>query len=132
MLCIQVLRAQEPTKRTHTTFEHGDLVVSSTARLSDGELSKANEQYSPLVVGVYNEKTETSLMPVILSEGIAYIKFDASNGHVAAGDYITSGAKPGYGIKATQAGFVVGVVLEDSKNANGLLKIRLQPMWAKP
>lgn len=131
LFCFNLLQAQEPTKRVHATFEQGDLVTSSTARISDGELSKASEAYSPLIVGVYNEKTATSLMPAILVDGIAYIKFDPSNGQVKVGDYVTSGSKPGYSIKATQSGFVVGVVLEDSGNSTGLLKIRVQPTWIK-
>ncbi len=131
LFCIQMLQAQEPTKRNHATFEHGDLVASNTARLSDGEFSKAIGAYSPLVVGVYAEKTETSLMPTILVDGIAYIKFDASNGQVKVGDYVTSGSKPGYSIKATQTGYVVGVVLEDSSGDTGLVKIRIQPTWVK-
>lgn len=131
LLCFNLLQAQEPTKRVHAAFEPGDLVTSNTARISDGELSKASEAYSPLVVGVYSEKTATSLMPAILVDGIAYIKFDPSNGHVKMGDYVTSGSKPGYSIKATQSGYVVGVVLEDSNDNTSLLKIRIQPTWVK-
>lgn len=130
MLSFQLVQGQEPTKKKHVAFEQGDLVMSNTARLSDGELDKANEAYSPLVVGVYNDKTANSLMPAILVDGIAYIKYDPSNGSVAVGDYITSSTKPGYSMKATKTGYIVGVVLESS-NGSGLVKIRIQPMWVK-
>lgn len=131
LMSIQLLHAQEPTKRVHVNFEPGDLVTSNTGRLLDGELSQAKEPYSPLIVGVYNDKTATSNMPAILDAGIAYVKFDPSNGPVAAGDYITSSSKAGYGMKATTSGFVVGVVLESSEKATGLVKIRVQPTWVK-
>ncbi|CAN5214736.1 hypothetical protein BH09BAC1_BH09BAC1_18070 [soil metagenome] len=131
LLSIQLLHAQEPSKRTHVIFEAGDLVSSNTARISDGDLAKANEPYSPLVIGVYNEASGNSTIPRILCDGIAYIKFDPSNGAVSAGDFITSSAKAGYGMKATKAGFVVGVVLDGADKNSGLIKIRVQPMWVK-
>lgn len=131
LLCFHLLQAQEPTKRNHVKFEAGDLVSSNTARLSDGELSKATGPYSPYVVGVYNERTETSNMPAILYDGIAYVKFDASNGTIAPGDYITSSSKQGHGMKATQSGYVIGVALEPADAATRLVKIRVQPTWVK-
>ncbi len=131
LLSIQLLHAQEPTQKKHVAFDQGDLVVSNTARLSDGELSKSSEPYSPLIVGVYNEKTETRLVPQVLVDGIAYVKFDASNGTVSVGDYVTSSSKAGYSMKATQSGYVVGVVIGVSDKDSGLIKIRVQPSWVK-
>lgn len=129
LLLFQLLQAQEPTKRNHVTFDSGDIVISNTGRTSDGELSKTAEAYSPLVVGVFSEATAQSNVPRILTDGIAYVKFDPTNGNVVPGDHITTSAKTGYGMKATRSGFVIGVVLESTANSKGLLKIRVQPAW---
>ena len=116
--------------RNTVTFAHGDLVISGTGRIFDGQLEKCNEAYSELVVGVYNETTALLNVPSILETGIAYIKFDDANGHVVAGDYITGSSKTGYGMKAKRSGVMVGVALEDSPGKqSGLLKIRVQVGW---
>lgn len=128
LFLVQASYAQ--TERKHVDFEPGDLVVSTTGRLADGELDKAAEPYAENIVGVFTEGAGMSKMPGILQNGIAYIKFDPSNGEVKVGDYITSSSKTGYGMKATKPGVVVGVALETS--GTGLLKIRIQPGWMKP
>ncbi len=121
----------QPSGRIKVIFEQGDLVISTTGRTSDGVLDRSQEAYSDYIVGVFNEKTETRNIPSIIESGIAYIKFDDASGHVVKGDYITSSSKPGYGMKALQSGFMVGVALEDSRSATGLLKIRVQVGWMK-
>lgn len=121
---------QAPT-RSNVAFDSGDLVVSTTGRIFDGELSRAQEPYAENIVGVFSTSTLTRNVPSILESGIAYVKFDAANGEVKKGDYITSSSKPGYAMKAVQPGFAAGIALEDSKK-EGLLKMRVQVGWVKP
>lgn len=121
---------QAPT-RNNVVFDSGDLVVSSTGRIFDGELSRAQEPYAENIVGVFNTSTLTRNVPSIFESGIAYVKFDAENGHVQKGDYITSSTKPGHAMKAVQSGFVAGIALEDSERKEGLVKVRVQVAWVK-
>lgn len=127
LLLFQLLHAQEPTRRNHAAFINGDIVISNTGRMSDSELSKTTEAYSPLVVGVYYEASAESNIPRVLTDGIAYVSFDPTNGSVVAGDHITTSTLSGKGMKATRSGFVIGVVLEAP--TGGLVKIRVQPTW---
>lgn len=117
--------------RNKVVFDSGDLLVSSTGRASDGELSKAQEPYAVNIVGVFNETTLTRNVPSVLESGIAYVKFNIQNGPVQKGDYVTSSTVPGYAMKALQSGFVAGIALEDSETTKGLLKIRVQVGWVK-
>ncbi len=118
------------SERIKANFEHGDIVSSTTGRTGDGVMDRCSEAYSAYMAGVFNEKTETRNIPVIIETGIALVKFDDSNGAVAKGSFVTSSALPGYSMKAEQSGFVLGVALEDSKGT-GLLKIRVQMGWEK-
>ena len=105
-------------------------MVSSTGRTGDGVLDRSKEAYSEYVVGVFNEKTESRNIPSIIESGIALVKFDAANGSVQKGDYVTAASMPGYAMKAQQTGLMLGVAMEDS-GSSGLLKIRVQPAWMK-
>lgn len=126
LFCICGLaNAQE--LRKHESFEHGDVVVSPSARLNDGDMKRSSEPYQENVVAVYNSSTGTSKVPVFITSGIAYVKFDNSNGEVEKGDFITSSAKTGAAMKATSSGMVIGVALENSSKE--LLKIRVLPSW---
>ena len=127
---VQIVNAQA-TKRRPVDFDNGDLVVSSTGRLQDGELSKSTNPYSEFITGVFNENTVSSNIPSIIQNGIAFIKFDTDNGHVKKGDYITSSVKTGRAMKSLKSGVMVGVAMENSRNLNGLLKIRVQVGWVK-
>lgn len=113
--------------RTHESFENGDVVVSPSARLNDGDMKRSSEPYQENVVAVYNSSTSTSKVPVFITSGIAFVKFDNSNGEVEKGDLITSSAKTGAAMKATSSGMVIGVALENSSKE--LLKIRVLPSW---
>lgn len=115
--------------RERPDFENGDVVISSTGRVADGNLMKSNGSYSDLLVGVFAEKTETRNIPLIIESGIAYVKFDSRNGAVKRGDYITTSDQLSHAMKAKQPGMMLGVALEDSANNRGLLKIRVQVEW---
>lgn len=120
----------QATQRVKVDFQNGDIVASNTGRL-DGEFSKTTEAGSDFIVGVYNTSTEVKNVPAILSSGIAYVKFDHSNGEVVKGDLITSSKVSGKGMKANASGMMVGVALESSTSDTELLKILVQPAWVK-
>ena len=121
----------QATQRVRPDFQHGDIVTSNTGRM-DGELGIASEANSDNLVGVYNESTQISNIPNILISGIAYVKFDHSNGEVLRGDFIASSNAQGKGMKTNSAGMIIGVALESSTPSTSLLKILVQPSWTIP
>ncbi|KKR85036.1 MAG: hypothetical protein UU31_C0001G0002 [Candidatus Uhrbacteria bacterium GW2011_GWA2_41_10] len=54
------------------------------------------------------------------------------NGSIQPGDYITSSSTPGYGMKATEAGAVVGIALESFDGATGQIIVKLVDGWYQP
>ena len=120
----------QATQRVRPDFQHGDIVVSTTGRI-EGELGISNQANAENVIGVYNASTTYKNTPEIYLSGIAYIRFDHSNGAVVRGDYITSSSLSGKGMKATESGMVVGVALESSTPTTELVKILVQPSWVK-
>ncbi|OGY39854.1 MAG: hypothetical protein A2418_03450 [Candidatus Brennerbacteria bacterium RIFOXYC1_FULL_41_11] len=62
--------------------------------------------------------------PLALS-GRVFVKISSENGEIGVGDYITSGTIPGVGMRATQAGRVIGMALQSwtSENVKEIGKI---------
>jgi len=118
-------------RRILVEFESGDVVASVTGRL-DGPLTHSDRAYAEDMVGIYSTTTAISNIPSFITSGIAFVKFDASNGTVVKGDWITSSSLPGHAMKAKEPGTMLGVALENSVDAKGLLRIRVQVGWYAP
>ena len=67
--------------------------------------------------------------------GLIQTEVSNQNGDIKAGDYITSSNIPGVGVKATAAGQVVGIAMEDynpDTNTSGKIQVKVSPTWYDP
>jgi hypothetical protein len=122
-----------------TGITYGDIVsigsqnVVTTDGLLIKQLVKSTKAYDSSVIGIvsdnhgdftsagYNISDTDNPMPVALN-GRVPVKFSSENGPVVAGDYVTtSAAQPGYAMKATAPGFVIGKVLEIQSDGQALV-----------
>ena len=94
---------------------NGALVCSAA-----GGYGLCERPYDPNMFGVVNLEPAVSLtstgsanlVPVI-SSGNARIQISGVNGPIKKGDFITSSLVKGFGMKAKNSGYVLGVALED-------------------
>ena len=97
---------------------------------------KSSAPYQRVLVGVVSTEPNDVIgqaftpsdnpQPIAIS-GRVPIKVTNENGPIHAGDSITSSSTPGYGMKATKAGMIVGVALEDLNGASGKIIMRMNP-----
>lgn len=129
---VNLAHSQEATKRINAgTFQHGDIICSTTGRHFDGQLSTSSKAFEESMFAVYNQNSANRTDQAFLQNTVGEVKFSAKNGNVQKGDYITSSDIAGTGMKATQSGMVIGIALENSTDATTLLKIRICPTWIK-
>ncbi len=97
----------------------GDIVVLNNKNYKTVQYS--SKPYDQEMIGVVSTKPTIIMgsgnfrknpIPLALS-GVAPVKVCLENGPIKIGDYITSSSTPGVGMKATKAGKVIGVALED-------------------
>jgi len=117
---------------TENGSEEGDILVASFDDLaitsaSDrvARLVRSSTSYDQNIIGIvsvashagdfnsigYNIKKQDNPQPIALS-GRVKVKVNLNNGPIAVGDRITTSTVPGVGMKATEAGMVVGIALE--------------------
>lgn len=61
------------------------------------------------------------------------VKISAENGPIEIGDYLTSSATlPGYAMKATEAGAVIGMAMESFSSGTGEIVVKVDNMWYTP
>lgn len=130
---ISSAQDDKSTLRTTVTFQTGDIVSSTTARVKDGAYTLAATPYDDNLLAVYNAEGGALKELVFVQEGIAYVKFNETNGTIKRGDFVTSSTVAGAAMKATKSGMVLGVALKDSNNTTkkGLLKIRVLVHYQK-
>ncbi|MBY0310078.1 tail fiber domain-containing protein [Patescibacteria group bacterium] len=103
------------------TLEAGDIVT--VAQSSAGLIAKSTDAYDDNALGIITTTPGIKLgiditggtaekQPVALV-GRVPTKVSLENGMIKKGDYITSSGRSGVGMKATDAGRVVGIALED-------------------
>jgi len=111
----------------------GDVLTASTTEASTTNgnnlsiLDKSTQGYDQSIIGVasnpadsgdfntigYNLAAGTNPFPVALN-GRVMVKISLENGDIAIGDYLTSSiTKPGYAMKATHSGYILGVALDN-------------------
>lgn len=120
---LTVLGQDDASLRTKPDFSPGDIVCSSTGRLIDGELSKANRNYDEKMIGVYSGANTHRKSLLYVGEGIIAVKYDTVNGEISRGDFVTSSTN-GKAMKATEPGFVLGVAL-GAVSGEGMVNIRV-------
>ncbi|QQR79618.1 MAG: hypothetical protein IPJ69_09695 [Deltaproteobacteria bacterium] len=131
-------------------LEAGDIVIfdgdgfqyqgAQKGFLSKAFLKKSTRAYSPKAIGVIS----TNPFGEILGEGVfdpdespvplalvgrVPVKVSTINGSIETGDYITSSNIPGYGMKATQSGPVLGIALEPLYNDSGTILMFIKQSW---
>ena len=138
-----------------TDVSTGDLVGMTTtmATTIDGDqipvLTKTTQPYQRTAIGVasdkakagdfnsigYNIKENDNPHPVAL-KGRVPVKVTTINGTINPGDYITTSSIPGAGMKATQAGWVVGKALTGYSNTNtteiSTVMVYVESNWYDP
>ena len=109
-----------------TESKTGD-IISQT----DEGFIRSRTAYDENVVGVVGEnpilvfgKATTSTLPVV-TWGETLTRVSDVNGEIKKGDFITSSPSPGVGQKLTQTGWAVGRALEDLKEKEGLIKVKI-------
>jgi hypothetical protein len=117
-------------------YEPGDVLQISVN--ADRTVTKSNEAYSSLVIGVYATKpgvllTETSIDSTIDEKiplgviGVIPTKVCNENGAIHRGDILVTSGKPGYAMKADlkklQPGQSIGKALEDFDSVTGKIKV---------
>ncbi len=139
------------------SIESGD-IVSSNSYNPDAEnpyykavASKSSTEYQPSMIGIISEdpsflirtksskpisdKWEENERPMVIAGRIP-VKITTANGNIRAGDPITSSNIPGVGMKATKAGRIIGIALQDYSNSDtsnvGKVLVLLNPTWQDP
>lgn len=86
----------------------------------DGQYQLSDQPYDPKLYGVVVAKPAVAISLIgraeaypVLSSGTADVLVSRENGPIASGDYITASRQAGIGMKATQAGFVIGTAQAD-------------------
>ena len=145
---------------TKGDVEYGDVVATSTEmvqtkkvvndRVVEGELvsmsklEKSSRPYQSNVVGVasnnYGDFTSTGHglvpeadhpLPVALS-GRVSVKVTGEGGAIAQGDYLTTSSTPGYAMRSTKAGPVLGMALESFSGQSGTVLVFVRNGWYDP
>jgi hypothetical protein len=121
---------------TGTMPEAGDILTTGDAPVSAKQSSTA---YDPKLLGVVSTNphttmgTETPTSVKLALAGRVPVKVSTSNGPIVAGDSITSSTEAGVGMKATAAGRVIGVALEDySAPGVGSITVLVNPSFYSP
>lgn len=119
-------------------IETGDLVAPGTSyvRTKDQDrlarLEKTKTPYQSSAIGIVSDSTKAgdfnsigynidqkdNPMPVALN-GRVLVKVSGENGPIKQGDHLTSSSTPGFAMKATRPGSVVGKALENFPTSQG-------------
>lgn len=98
-----------------TNLTGGDIIV-----LSAGVYKKSSEPYEFKMIGVVTDNpavaldfSETEQSTAVASSGVQPVKVSGENGPIKEGDYITSSTQPGIGMRASEAGYVLGIAMDD-------------------
>lgn len=106
--------------------KEGDIIV-----LTGNELKVSSNTYQNVMVGVVNEKPKFSenadttpggsggsTKKQIITAGNVKVNVNLKGGTIKKGDWITSSANKGEGMKATKNGYVLGSAIEDFSSGN--------------
>ncbi len=128
---------------------YGDIVVpgsqSVTTKQGDSivQLVKSSETYQGPVSGIvsdnyedgtsagYNIADSDNPMPIALV-GRVPVNVTDENGSIAVGDFITTSSTAGKGMKATEAGRVIGMALSSFSGSEGQVMVQVVNTWYQP
>lgn len=100
-------------------YEPGDVLIIASGE--QGDIEKSTESYSTLVAGIYSTKPgvigrrqlsakSTDEIPMAMV-GIVPTKVSAENGPIHKGDLLVTSSTPGYAMKGTDRGRMLGAVV---------------------
>ncbi|GEM_PF-6432956 len=100
-------------------------------------LAKSSSSYQSNIVGIVStapyqlfgedvQKAAKHPMPIALA-GRVPVKVTNENGAIRAGDWLAASSKSGYAMKATGAGYAVGIALANFDGQNGKILALVQP-----
>ncbi len=127
----QVLRGL-PGLAEYVNLEESDVQNGYLVALNEGKYQLASEEYSPYLYGVVALNPAVAVSQIghqnaypVVTSGSSEVIVSAANGTIAPGDYITSSTTPGVGMKASEAGFVIGIAQAEYTNTNepGLITV---------
>jgi hypothetical protein len=105
-------------------LEAGEVVVGD--RLHAQNVIRSTDPYQTGIMGVVSTQPgfvagsyTPNSYPIALV-GRVPVKISTENGPIKSGDYLTSGSIPGYAMKATAAGRVLGTAIEDFDPVNSV------------
>lgn len=125
------------------SLEPGDVVAADPSVSLFPNVKKTTAPYQQNTLGIVSTKPHTTLQdedndheqdyPIALI-GRVPTKVNLEGGPILPGDYITASSTPGYGMKATREGQVVGVALEayDGTALNQKIRVFVDPGWHAP
>ena len=118
----------------------GDIVSA----VSGADIRRASQSYDSNIVGVIATLPAYLIrlhkddpywgpnpQPVALA-GRVPVNVTNESGPIKVGDFITSSSTPGYGMKATRSGRVVGMALENLNGVKGQVLIKVENIWWEP
>ena len=129
--------------------EPGDLVTLVTSSNAMPTVRKSPRAYDGLLIGVVstnpglifdngvthlagdNSQLITNDKTVVALVGRVPVKVSMENGAIAIGDPLTSSSRPGFAMKATQVGKIIGYALENA-NQDGKVLALIQPGYYLP
>ncbi|RJR27998.1 hypothetical protein C4561_00640 [candidate division WWE3 bacterium] len=89
------------------------------------QVALSQKEYDENIIGVITEKVAASIEDINLEQsrivavtGETDVLVNTSNGNIEIGDYITSSAAPGVGMKATNSGQVIGQATQSFTSDN--------------
>jgi trimeric autotransporter adhesin len=133
-----IVNAQEPIdlRKHYSSFQPGQIITSDDGFFNYSPIKLSSEPYDLKIIGVfkYDVKFDNPrFMPnPIQQEGCIKVLYTNENGIIKKGDLITSSSKPGVAMKATKAGMMLGIAMEDGPDADGYVMIRILIQYANP
>lgn len=129
--------------------EHGDVLVigskyiTSTTGKVVPQLIKSNSRYQKTLIGVASDnyhdftsaggdipKEENQIAVALV--GRVPVKVTSENGSIQPGDYLTTSSTPGYAMRATKAGSVVGMAMGSFSGDRGTVMTFVKATYYDP
>ncbi|MBI4280654.1 hypothetical protein HY628_00475, partial [Candidatus Uhrbacteria bacterium] len=130
----------EPGDVVMLTGEAYETIIEERVKISKASVTKSTAPYQASVLGVVSTEPGLELaikafakhenkMPVAIL-GRVPVKVTDESGAIQPGDFITSSSTPGYAMKATKSGWIIGVALQSfAGGGTGKVIVNVNPFW---
>lgn len=114
------------------TLTSGDVIAFDSTR--SGAVRKTQTTYESGLFGAVSTKPAVRMGSEVIGYDVALlgripVKVSAENGAIAVGDPLTSASIPGYAMKATRSGPIVGYALEPLTGGEGAIIVYVESGW---